>query len=83
MGSVVVSFRIDEKLKHKMDQLKHINWSEIVRKAIAETVAEEEARKTRKDLRRIKLAALMCQELTRRIQGWNSTEEIRRWREKR
>ncbi|BES82184.1 hypothetical protein PABY_17510 [Pyrodictium abyssi] len=42
--SVVVSFRIDRKLKEKMDKLKHINWSEVVRRAIYETIAREEAK---------------------------------------
>ena len=37
--STVVSFRIDKKLKERMDKLKHINWSEVVRKAIYEVVS--------------------------------------------
>ena len=29
-----ISVRIDPELKKKMDALKHLNWSEIIRKAI-------------------------------------------------
>lgn len=81
--SVVVSFRVDEKLKRKMDEFKHINWSEVVRRAIAEVIAREEARRRKKDLDRIRRAVVRSEELSRRIKGWSSVEEIRRWREER
>jgi len=42
--SVVVSFRIDKELKEEMDKLKHINWSAVVREAIARKIEEENAR---------------------------------------
>lgn len=80
--SVVVSFRIDKRLKERMDKLKHINWSEVVRKAIYEVVIREEAKLHKKDFERIKWAANKCEELSRRIEGWDSVREIRRWREK-
>jgi len=80
---VVVSFRIDEKMKRKMDELKHVNWSEIVRRAIAETISREEIQTRRKDQDKMRMAALMAEELSRRIPGWSSVEEIRRWRESR
>ncbi|ALL01892.1 hypothetical protein Pyrde_1849 [Pyrodictium delaneyi] len=81
--SVVVSFRIDKKLKEKMDKLKHINWSEVVRRAIYETIVREEARLRRRDPERIRRAALKSEELSRRVEGWSSVEAIRRWREAR
>ena len=81
--SSVVSFRISKELKRRMDRLKHINWSEVVRKAIQEVVAREEAKLMSKDLSRIRRAALKSEELSRSIEGWNSVEEIRRWRERR
>lgn len=79
--SVVVSFRIDRKLKEKMDKLKHINWSEVVRRAIYETIVREEAKLRRRDPERIRRAALKSEELSRRVEGWSSVEAIRRWRE--
>lgn len=81
--SVVVSFRISKELKEKMDRLRHINWSEVVRRAIYEVIAREEARLRKKDIKRLKRAALRSKELSRKVEGWNSVEEIRRWRERR
>ena len=81
--SVVVSFRIDRELKRRMDELRHINWSEVVRRAIAEVVARELARREEKDFVRIRRAVLRSKKLLRRVEGWSSVEEIRRWRERR
>jgi len=78
---VVVSFRISEELKRKMDELSYINWSEVVRRAIAEVVAREEARRRGKDLKRVRRAVVRSEALSRRVEGWSSVEEIRRWRE--
>ncbi len=80
--SIVVSFRIDKKLKERMDQLKHINWSEVVRRAIYEVIVREEAKMRGKDYDRIKRALLKSEELSRKIEGWDSVKEIRRWRER-
>ncbi|OWJ55208.1 hypothetical protein Pdsh_04160 [Pyrodictium delaneyi] len=66
-----------------MDKLKHINWSEVVRRAIYETIVREEARLRRRDPERIRRAALKSEELSRRVEGWSSVEAIRRWREAR
>lgn len=79
--STVVSFRIDKELKRRMDQLKHINWSEVVRRAIHETIIREEARMRKKDPERIRRAARRSDMLSRKVEGWNSVREIRRWRE--
>lgn len=83
--SVVVSFRIDRRLKERMERLRHINWSEVVRRAIEEVVEREEALQSRgKDPARIRRAALRTEQLSRRSPtGWSSVEEIRRWRETR
>ena len=84
MGKVVVSFRIDEKLKKRMERLKHINWSDIVRKAIQETIEREEERlRRRKDIQRIREALARNIALERKVEGWSSVEEIRKWRERR
>jgi predicted transcriptional regulator len=81
--SVVVSFRISRELKRKMDMLSYINWSEVVRKAIEEVVNRELSKLKSKDVEKLKMAALRSEELSRKVGGWNSVEEIRRWREKR
>lgn len=79
--SVVVSFRISKELKRKMEELSYINWSEVVRRAIAEVVAREEARRRGKDLGRVRRAVIRSEALSRRVEGWSSVEEIRKWRE--
>jgi len=81
--SVVISFRISRELKERMDRLKHINWSEVVRRAIYEVVTREEAKLRSRDMDRIREAVLRIERLSKRIEGWSSVEEIRRWREKR
>jgi len=54
-------------------RLKHINWSEVIRKAILEKVVEEGGKtvKSRCSHRKPK----------RRIEGWRDVDEIRLWRE--
>ena len=84
MGKVVVSFRIDEKLKRRMEKLKHINWSDIVRKAIQETIKREEERlRRKKNVQKVKEALARNIALERKVEGWSSVEEIRKWRERR
>ena len=79
--SVVVSFRVDKNLKRKMEKYSYINWSEVIRRAIAEVIEKEESKRKEKDYERIKRAALRTRKLVRRIEGWSSVEEIRKWRE--
>jgi Arc/MetJ-type ribon-helix-helix transcriptional regulator len=77
-----VSFRIDKELKEKMDKFKYINWSEVVRRAIYETIKKEEEKMKEKDRSKISYAVLKISALRRRAEGWNSVEEIRKWRER-
>ena len=42
--SVKLTIRVPRELKKRMDRFKHINWSEVVRKAIEEKVREEEVK---------------------------------------
>ena len=80
----LISFRIDDKLKKKMEELKHINWSEVVRKAIAQRIQLEESLKsTRKiDLKAMRKAAEEILALRDKTSGrWSGAEEIRKWRE--
>lgn len=81
--SVVASFRIPRRLKERMEKLKHINWSDVMRRAIEQVVMMEEAKLHGKDRARIAWASLKMDELRRRVEGWSGVEEIRRWRERR
>ncbi len=70
-----ISFRISNELKEKMKNIDHINWSEILRKAIEQAI-ENEAKKN------LALAVLLNERFVLTPdEGWKSTEEIRKWRE--
>ena len=70
-----ISFRISKELKEKMKSIDHINWSDILRKAIEQAI-ENEAKKN------LALAVLLNERFVLTPdEGWKSTEEIRRWRE--
>jgi hypothetical protein len=75
----VVTLRVDEQLKRKMDHLKEINWSEVARKAIEEKVREVEMWQ-RVDVKSLRQAAAATDDLRRKVEGWSGVTEIRRWR---
>ncbi len=81
MAMPIITVRVDEDMKRMMDRLKHINWSEVVREAIAKRIREELRRDV--DRRRLIWASSMVDSLRRRASRWSSVEEIRRWRERR
>jgi metal-responsive CopG/Arc/MetJ family transcriptional regulator len=71
------SVRIDPELKKKMDSLKHLNWSEIIRNAIKSEIQN----KTEVN----KAKAVLLNEKIRKIapENFNSLEIIRKFREER
>jgi len=79
----VVSARIDEETRRRMRRLPQVNWSEVMREAIQRKLREEERRREL-DPEKLREAARITDELRRPSPpGWDSTEEIRRWRERR
>lgn len=72
-----ISVRVDEELKKEMEQMRHVNWSEVIRKAIQEYVSQKEQNNLAK--------AVLLTERIRKVapEGYNSTRTIREWREKR
>ena len=72
----VISFRVKRELKEKMERLRHINWSEVVRRAIEETIKREESRLKERDRARMRAAALRTGQLRRRIPGWSEGDKI-------
>jgi len=40
--SVKITVRIPRELKERMDRFRHVNWSEVVRRALEERAREEE-----------------------------------------
>jgi hypothetical protein len=77
----VISIRVDDETKRAMNAHKNVKWSEVIREGIKRKLAEEEARKVD---RRLLLKAVKATDMLRRKSpGFDSTEEIRRWREAR
>jgi len=72
-----ISVRIDPELKEKMDALKHLNWSEIIRKAIKSKIQDEN------ELNKAK--AVLLNEKIRKIapENFNSVDIIRKFRTER
>ncbi|HDD42470.1 MAG TPA: hypothetical protein ENF79_02160, partial [Nitrososphaeria archaeon] len=65
--SEVISFRVRRELKEKMEKLRHINWSEVVRKAIEDTIRREESKLRNKDRDSMKATALRTYKLRREV----------------
>ena len=78
-----VSFKVDSKLKKKMQQYKDINWSEILREVVKKRIKiEEELRNHEIDLALAIKASAEIDKLRKKSDGtWNGAEEIRKWRE--
>ncbi|GBC71181.1 hypothetical protein HRbin02_00960 [Candidatus Calditenuaceae archaeon HR02] len=82
----IISFRVDKRLKARIDRLRHINWSELLRRYV-ETVVEQEERRMRstKDTTTIKRAIEEMDRLAKLSEGsgWIAEDEVIRWRRRR
>ncbi|MEJ2776353.1 VapB-type antitoxin [Sulfolobaceae archaeon RB850M] len=79
----VISIRVDDELKKKMDELSYINWSEVIRRKIEEVIEEEERKKKiKKDYKRIAEASLKSYEFFLNYGGKKSEEVVREWRDR-
>jgi hypothetical protein len=73
----LVTVRVDDETKARMDRLENLNWSQILRERIFE-VLERESRKNRME------ALRSMEKLSRKSPpGWDSTAFIRKMRETR
>jgi hypothetical protein len=84
----VISAKIDKKTKEKMKKFSNINWSEVIRAAIAAKLKEEELQNRSRPFNRgelLEAAKVTDTVRSRHIQekGWASTDEIRKWRQSR
>lgn len=72
-----ISVRIDPELKKKMDLLNHLNWSEVIRKAIKSEIQNETEMN--------KAKAVLLNEKIRKIapEDFNSIDIIRKFRQER
>lgn len=73
---------MDEETRRRMRRLPFINWSEVIREAIIEKLRKEE-RSRDVDVKKLQEAARTTDSIRWSSPGWDSTEEIRRWRERR
>ena len=73
----LVTLRVDDETKQRMERLERVNWSEVLRERIFE-ILDREARKNRME------ALRSMERLYRKAEpGWDSTAFIRRMRETR
>ncbi len=79
----VVSAKVDKQVRDKMRRLGHVNWSEVIRSALITKIKEEEAKLRSVDKASLIEASSMTDRIRKSSRGWDSTEEIRRWREAR
>ena len=79
----VVSVKVDKKVREKMRRLSYINWSEAIRRSIEAIITKEELKDRQLDLDEIAEACAATDSIRKAVAGWDSTEEIRRWREAR
>lgn len=73
MGMVTV--RVDEEIRRKMKELKHVNWSEVIRDAIRSKIEEEKGSSLAK--------AVLITERLRRKGALRAEDVIRRLRDER
>ena len=73
--------KVDKETRNKMRRLANVNWSETIRRAINETIEREELAERNVDPRDIKEGLKIAQSIRRPSKGWDSTKEIRKWRE--
>ncbi|ADC66046.1 conserved hypothetical protein [Ferroglobus placidus DSM 10642] len=71
----VISVRVSDELKKKMDRHRYVNWSEIIRKEIEKVIERLESRNLAE--------ALLLNEKIRKKSATDTTEIIREWRDKR
>ncbi|ADI31433.1 hypothetical protein [Staphylothermus hellenicus] len=79
--SDLITVRVPREIKEKMRKYRNINWSEVVRKAILERLAIEEARE--KKLMASKVMDSIREKILRTHgpTNYDSSEAIRYWRE--
>jgi len=79
----VVSVKVGKKTRDKMRRFSNVNWSETIRRAIETKLAEEELKNRHLDFDEIREASKIADSVRKSIKGWNSSDEIRKWRDQR
>ena len=76
-----MSVKVDRETKSKMRRLANVNWSETIRRAINEAIEREELAERNVDPRDIREGLEIAKSIRRPSKGWDSTKEIRKWRD--
>jgi hypothetical protein len=78
----VVSVKVDKKTKERMQRHTGVNWSETIREAIRIRLDQEELKERHLDLKELQEASRIADSVRKPSPpGWNSTTEIRKWRD--
>ena len=79
----VVSIKVAPETKRRMEHLRDINWSEVLRQAIRRRLELEERLRAPVDRRRAFAAARRMDDFRKRVgpSDFDSTREIRKWRD--
>jgi len=78
----VVSVKVDEETKARMEALGDVNWSEVVRRSLRARIEAEEILRQDIDRRRATKALATIDRIRASMSGrWKGAEEIRKWRD--
>jgi hypothetical protein len=79
-----MSVRIDSETKHRMEDLGDVNWAEVIRRAVRERIELEDELRRPVNRRRTLRAMRAMDDIRSRTNGrFDSTKEIRKWRNSR
>jgi len=78
----IVNFRVDEETKRRMEKLRHLNWSELLRTYVEEVVSAEEKRlPVERDRSLVEEGVREIEELrSRSPEDWSRAEVVIEWR---
>jgi len=78
----VVSIKVDDETKERMESFADVNWSHVIRGAIRTRLETEESLRRGIDRRRALRAAEGIDAIRAKMSGgWSGAEEVRRWRD--
>jgi len=68
-----ITVTVPEDLKQVMKRLRHVNWSDVARRAFEDAVRREEQRVAAREMDQLRASSKSA--------GWSGAKEIRRWRD--
>ncbi len=77
----IITARIDKETKEKMKKFSYINWSDVIRESVLKRLRDEESRERVIDKEAVAEGITKAAMIRKSSIGWNSTEEIRKWRD--